>query len=161
MSAKCWPARSNQTVGPGFESGRVALADGLSTTGFIGWLGKEGGALISGIPPLMAAILLLIAFYLLHYLFASTTAHTTALLPVMLTIAATIHGINIQVFCLMIVTSTGIMAIITPYGAGPSPIYYGSGYPPTADYWRLGAIFGAIFLVALLPISYPWMTMMF
>ena len=67
----------------------------------------------------------------LHYLFASTTAHTIALLPAMLTIAATIAGISTQVFYLMIVTSMGI---ITPYGTGPSPIYYGSGYLPTADY---------------------------
>ena len=46
--------------------------------------------------------------------------------------------------------------IITPYGTGPSPIYYGSGYLPTKDYWRLGTIFGAIFLAALLLIGYPW-----
>lgn len=139
----------------------VALADGLSSTGFISWLGKEGGALMTGISPSVATIVLLLAFYLLHYLFASTTAHTTALLPAMLTIASTIPGINMQVFCLLMVTSLGIMGIITPYGTGPSPIYYGSGYLPTADYWRLGTIFGAIFLVALLVIGYPWMTMMF
>ena len=139
----------------------VALAAGLSSTGFITWLGKEGGALMSGISPGTATIVLLLAFYLLHYLFASTTAHTTALLPAMLTIASTIPGINMQVFCMLMVTSLGIMGIITPYGTGPSPIYYGSGYLPTKDYWRLGTIFGAIFLAALLLIGYPWMLMLF
>ncbi|MCS3424422.1 L-tartrate/succinate antiporter [Rahnella sp. BIGb0603] len=139
----------------------VALADGLSRTGFITWLGKEGAALMGGISPGAATIALLLAFYLLHYLFASTTAHTTALLPAMLTIGAAIPGINMQVFCLLMVTSLGVMGIITPYGTGPSPIYYGSGYLPTKDYWRLGTIFGAIFLVALLVIGYPWMVMMF
>ncbi|WP_297199250.1 anion permease [uncultured Pluralibacter sp.] len=139
----------------------VALADGLSSTGFISWLGKEGGALMSGISPGVATIVLLLAFYLLHYLFASTTAHTTALLPAMLTIGATIPGINMPVFCMLLVTSLGIMGIITPYGTGPSPIYYGSGYLPTKDYWRLGTIFGAIFLAALLLIGYPWMLMVF
>src|SRR5471030_360970 len=139
----------------------VALADGLSRTGFIAWLGKEGAATMGGISPGTATIVLLLAFYLLHYLFASTTAHTTALLPAMLTIGAAIPGINMQVFCLLMVTSLGIMGIITPYGTGPSPIYYGSGYLPTKDYWRLGTIFGAIFLAALLLIGYPWMMMMF
>lgn len=139
----------------------VALADGLSSTGFIAWLGKEGGALMSGISPGVATIVLLLAFYLLHYLFASTTAHTTALLPAMLTIASTIPGMNMEVFVLLMVTSLGVMGIITPYGTGPSPIYYGSGYLPTKDYWRLGTIFGAIFLAALLLIGYPWMSMMF
>ncbi|MFZ4834381.1 anion permease [Rouxiella sp. Mn2063] len=139
----------------------VALADGLSRTGFISWLGQEGGVLMSGISPGVATIVLLLAFYLLHYLFASSTAHTTALLPAILTIGATIPGMNMQVFCLLLVTSLGIMGIITPYGTGPSPIYYGSGYLPTKDYWRLGTIFGGLFLVALIVIGYPWMSMLF
>jgi L-tartrate/succinate antiporter len=32
-------------------------------------------------------------------------------------------------------------------------VYYGSGFLPAADYWRLGAIF----LVALLAIGTPWL----
>lgn len=139
----------------------VALADGLARVGFIAWLGKEGAHLLSGIQPNVAAVMLLVAFFILHYLFASTTAHTTALLPAMLTIAASIPGINMPVFCLMMVTSLGLMGIITPYGTGPSPIYYGSGYLPTKDYWRLGTIFGAIFLAGLMLIAYPWMVLMF
>ena len=139
----------------------VALADGLARVGFIAWLGKEGGLLLQGYDPQISAVVLLIAFYLLHYLFASTTAHTTALLPAMLTIAAAIPGINMPVFCLMLCTSLGVMGIITPYGTGPSPIYYGSGYLPTKDYWRLGTIFGLLFLVLLMLIAYPWMVMMF
>lgn len=139
----------------------VALADGLARVGFIAWLGKEGGELLQGYDPQVSAVVLMIAFYLLHYLFASTTAHTTALLPAMLTIAAAIPGINMPVFCLMMCTSLGVMGIITPYGTGPSPIYYGSGYLPTKDYWRLGTIFGLLFLVLLMLIGYPWMVLMF
>jgi L-tartrate/succinate antiporter len=48
------------------------------------------------------------------------------------------------------------MGIITPYGTGPSPVYYGSGYLPSADYWRLGAIFGLIFFVAFMVLTVPW-----
>ncbi|CAK9884848.1 MAG: L-tartrate/succinate antiporter [Candidatus Erwinia impunctatus] len=139
----------------------VALADGLAKVGFISWLGKEGAVLLEGISPDVATVIIILAFYLLHYLFASTTAHTTALLPAMLTIASAIPGINMYVLSLMLMTSLGVMGIITPYGTGPSPIYYGSGYLPTKDYWRLGTIFGLIFLCALLFIGYPWMAMMF
>ena len=49
------------------------------------------------------------------------------------------------------------MGILTPYASGPSPVYYGSGYLPAADYWRLGAIFGVIFFAAFLIIGVPWM----
>ena len=48
------------------------------------------------------------------------------------------------------------MGILTPYATGPSPIYYGSGYITTRDYWRLGLIFGVIFFVALIVIGLPW-----
>lgn len=48
-------------------------------------------------------------------------------------------------------------SILTPYATGPSPIYYGSGYLPTVDYWRLGAIFGLIFLVLLVITGLVWM----
>jgi hypothetical protein len=51
----------------------------------------------------------------------------------------------------------GIMGILTPYTRGPSPVYYGSGYLPAADYGRLGAIFGVIFFAAFLVIGVPWM----
>jgi hypothetical protein len=49
----------------------------------------------------------------------------------------------------------GIMGIITPYGTGPSPVYYGSGYLPAVDYWRLGAIFRLIFLAVFMVTSAP------
>ena len=47
--------------------------------------------------------------------------------------------------------------IITPFATGPSPVYYGSGYLPAADYWRLGAIFGVIFFAVFLAIGVLWM----
>ncbi|UMX65284.1 anion permease [Klebsiella pneumoniae] len=98
----------------------------------------------------------------MHYLFISTTAHTTALLPAMLTIASTIPGMNMEVFVLLMVTSLGVMGIITPVRYWPKPNLLRQRLPlPTKDYWRLSTIFSAIFLAALLLIGYPWMSMMF
>ena len=42
------------------------------------------------------------------------------------------------------------MSILTPYAGGPNPVYYGSGYLPAKDFWRLGAVFGLIFFCAWL-----------
>ena len=88
--------------------------------------------------PTVAMVLLTIAFYLLHYFFASATAHTTALLPVMVAAAASIPGIDMHTFVLLLLPTIGIMGIITPYGTGPSPVYYGSGYLPTKAYNMVG-----------------------
>ena len=47
------------------------------------------------------------------------------------------------------------MGILTPYATGPAPVYANSGYITSAEFWRLGTIFGAIFLAALLLVSAP------
>ncbi|WP_084306423.1 anion permease [Phytopseudomonas flavescens] len=134
----------------------VALADGLTRVGFVPWFGQFVAAHLGGFTPTTAMVLLVVVFYLAHYLFASSTAHTTALLPVMLAAGMGIGGIDLQAFALLLGTSLGLMGIITPYGTGPSPVYYGSGYLPSADYWRLGSIFGALFLLLLLGLGVPW-----
>ncbi len=58
---------------------------------------------------------------------------------------------------LLLVYSLGLMEVITPYATGPAAIYYGSGYTLRGDFWRLGLIFGLIFLTALLGIGIPYL----
>lgn len=75
----------------------------------------------------------------------------------MIAAAVMLPDINIMIFSLMVGAAVGLGSIVTPYATGPSPIYYGSGYLPTADYWRLGFIFGGIFLALLLITGLVWM----
>jgi L-tartrate/succinate antiporter len=35
-------------------------------------------------------------------------------------------------------------------------VYYGSGYIPAHDFWRLGGIFGLIFFAVFLLLGVPW-----
>lgn len=135
----------------------IALATGLNQTGFISWFGHIVAGGLSGYSSTTIMILLVTLFYLLRYLFASATAYTSALAPMMIAAAVMLPDINIMIFSLMVGAAVGLGSIVTPYATGPSPIYYGSGYLPTADYWRLGLIFGAIFLVLLLITGLVWM----
>jgi L-tartrate/succinate antiporter len=48
------------------------------------------------------------------------------------------------------------MGIITPYGTGPSPVYFGSGYLPAVNFWKWCAIFGLIFFLVFSLITVPW-----
>jgi L-tartrate/succinate antiporter len=50
----------------------------------------------------------------------------------------------------MLCLSLGLMGIISPYGSGPGPVYATSGYLPARDFWRLGAIFGAVSLTGMI-----------
>ena len=55
----------------------VALADGLTRTGFVKWFADTMATHMGGFSPTIAAIVLVLIFYFTHYLFASVTAHTT------------------------------------------------------------------------------------
>ena len=134
----------------------VALADGLNRVGFVKWFAETVGGQMTGFSPTAAMILLVAVFFFTHYMFASVTAHVTAMLPVMLAVGLGIPGLDIRTFAMLLALTLGIMGILTPYATGPSPVYYGSGYIPAKDYWRLGAIFGVIFFVVFLLVSLVW-----
>lgn len=138
----------------------VALAGGLAKTGFLTWFAQGVAAHLAGYSLTTVMVALVVVFFAIHYIFASVTAHVTALMAVFLTAAAAVPGMNMKVMALMLGTSLGIMGILTPFATGPSPIYYGSGYLPAKDFWRLGFIFGLIFLGVFLAIGIPWMLAM-
>ncbi|MGB5868183.1 MAG: DASS family sodium-coupled anion symporter, partial [Arcobacteraceae bacterium] len=128
----------------------VAMASGLKKVGYLKWAAGLISTWLTGLDPMTIALVLLVLFFLFHYLFASVTAHVVALLPLFLGIAVNLLPVDmIQPLALLLVGSLGLMGIITPYATGPSPIWYGAGYISQATWWRLGVIFGAIYLVSL------------
>jgi L-tartrate/succinate antiporter len=136
----------------------VALADGLNKVGFLPWFGKLTAHMLNGVSPLFVVIGLIVVFFVVHYLFASITAQATALLPVFIASVAAMAGVPILTIALLLAFSLGLMGVITPYACGPAPIYFGSGYIEGRDFWKLGAILGALFLLALLAIGVPYVS---
>lgn len=134
----------------------VALAGGLSQVGFVKWFAEGIASHMAGFTPTKAILLLLVINFFIHYAFASGTAHVTAMIPVLLAVGSAVPNMNMPQLALLLCLQLGIMGIITPYGTGPSPVYYGSGYLPAADYWRMGAIFGLIFFVVFMVLTVPW-----
>jgi L-tartrate/succinate antiporter len=134
----------------------VALADGLSKVGFVKWFADSVGTQVVGFSPTAVVVVLVAVFFFTHYLFASVTAHATAMLPVMLAVGMGIPGVDIRTLALMLSLTLGIMGILTPYATGPSPVYFGSGYIPSRDYWRLGAIFGLIYFAVFMAVAWVW-----
>jgi L-tartrate/succinate antiporter len=135
----------------------VTLADGLRLVKFLDWFANIAAGFMKGMPVLVVLFLFVALFFFIHYMFASLTAHTTALLPVFLAVAITVPGMPIKIISILFCYTLGIMGILTPYATGPSPIYYGSGYIAGKDFWRLGLIFGIIFLAVLLGLGYPYL----
>jgi L-tartrate/succinate antiporter len=129
----------------------VAMASGLQKVGILKWIGDNTQTMLSGMTPITLMLSLIILFFLLHYFFASVTAHVTALIPIFMTIAINLLAPEQVVpFTIILAGSLGVMGIITPYATGPSPIWYGAGYISQAKWWGLGAIFGALYLAVII-----------
>ena len=133
----------------------VAMADGLSRTGFIKWFAAMVGSHVAGFPPMTVAAILVAVYFLSHYFFSSLTAHTTALLPIMLSVGIGLPGVPADKLCLALALTTGIMGVVSPYATGAALPYYNSGYLTSGQFWRNNVIFGAIFLGAELVIGLP------
>lgn len=138
----------------------IALCDGLNRVGFVKWFADGIATRMHGFSPHVAMLILLALFFVAHYAFASVDAYTTALLPVILLTGAAIPGIPVKEFALLLCMELGIMGVITPFADAASPIYANSGYLPAKDYWRLGTIFGAVFLTLFLGIGVPWASLL-
>lgn len=133
----------------------VVMANGLTRSGFIDWFSATMSRHLEGFSPQGTVIVLVLVFYFSHYLFASLSAHTATLLPVILALGKSIPGVPVEHLSLLLVLSIGIMGCLTPYATGPGVIIYGCGYVKSKDYWRLGAIFGVIFISILLLVGWP------
>ncbi len=136
----------------------LTMAGGLKNVGFLNFIGNAAQNFLehAHLDPLIAVLFIVALFYLSHYFFASITAHVSALFALFVGIGSHLQGVNLQELSLFLMLSLGIMGILTPYGTGPSTIYYGSGYIPSKDFWKWGFIFGFVYLIVFLSVCTPW-----
>lgn len=135
----------------------VTMADGLNRTGFVRWFAEGVAGQLSALPPMAMVVALVTIYFFAHYLFASITAHVTAMMPIMLAVGVAIPGFPLYGFAMLMALSHGLMGVMTPYATTSGPVYLSSGYITSAEFWRVGAALAAIFLVALLLFSGPFL----
>jgi L-tartrate/succinate antiporter len=138
----------------------VALAGGLAETGFVRWTADTIAPALAGLGPYPTIVCLVGAFFFVHYLFASITAHTATLYAVFLAVAVQTNVASPKAWALMLGYALGIMSILTSYASGQNPIYYGSGYITRRHFWMLGFVLGVGFLAVYLAIIIPWLAWM-
>ncbi len=135
----------------------LTLADGLNRVGFLQWFAAATAGALAPIPVALIIPLFAASFFTAHYMFASLTAHATALLPVFLATGAAVPGMPVRSLALVLSYTVGLTSVLTPYATGPAPIFYGSGYISRKEFWTLGLIFGAIDLSVLLAVGVPYL----
>lgn len=137
----------------------VTMAGGLKNVGFLSWTAKQAEGYLQTMSPFWGMVMLVLLYYFLHYFFASGTAHVTALLSLFIVVAQSIPGVDVKLAVLLMLLPMGLMGVLTPYGTGHSPVWFASGYVRGPDFWRLGAIFGLLYIVIYLVVGVPWVTL--
>lgn len=140
----------------------ITLSKGLDNVAFFDWCLDSTLHWLNGLTPNMIMIGMVILFAVGRYVTAGTTLQTVLLLPVFLAVAGGLQDITpeqLGTLGLVLVLSTGLMGVVTPYSTGQGPVWFASGYIKAGEFWFLGLIFGAIHLAALLFVVFPWISL--
>lgn len=135
----------------------VMMATFLNKLGLIAWFSKsiEAGIGQFGLGWMGASALLLLAYLYAHYMFASTTAHITAMF-------AAFYGTGLALgapalpFALMMAAASNIMMTLTHYATGTSPVIFGSGYTTLGEWWKAGFVMSVLLIIIWLVVGSAW-----
>ena len=132
------------------------ISSQLDALGFMGFLGERLAGAMGGLTPLLAGVLLVISYVLLHYLFVSQTAHLLALFGVFLDVGVKL-GVPAVPLAFQLLFATNFFSSITPQGSSANLLFTGAGYLTQAELYRYGAISTAFCLVLYLVVGVPWL----
>ena len=134
----------------------VLMADQLNKLGFIPWLSKLIAHSLGGFSWPIVLVLLILFFFYSHYLFASATAHVSAMYAALLGVAVA-AGAPQLFSALMLGFFGNLLASTTHYSSGPAPILYASGYVSQKRWWLMNAGLAIVYFVIWLGLGSLWM----
>ena len=130
------------------------MSTSLNDMGFMKTLGAQIAGYISGYDWVTVYGLLTVLYVVIHYLFVSQTAHLLALYAVFLQVA-----VNAQVpaalMAFMLSFATNYFAVITPQASSSNVLFAGSGFLPSEDIYKQGAVITILNTVIFL-LATPW-----
>ena len=122
-------------------SALVGMSAQLETFGIISWLASNVSTTLAGASMSwpMAFTVLHVAYFAIHYLFASQTAHVGALYAAFLAMMVG-SGVPVMIAALTLSFSTNLFGAITHYASAQGAVYYGAGYIDLPTWWKVGGI---------------------
>jgi DASS family divalent anion:Na+ symporter len=132
------------------------MSDQLNKLGFMEFLGERLVMRLGGLPVVVAAVVILVAYVLLHYLFVSQTAHLLALFGVFLGVGVKL-GVSPALLAYQLLFATNYFAAIAPQASSANLLFAGSGFLSQNDLYRLGALHTGFCLLLYLLVGTPWL----
>jgi DASS family divalent anion:Na+ symporter len=136
-------------------SALVMMAAQLNSLGFIPWFSRTVSQAVSGAGWLTAFLILALVYFYSHYLFASNTAHISAMYAPFLAVALAV-GTPPLLAALVLAFFSNLFSSMTHYGTGPAPVYFGSGFVPLRTWWGLGFVISLVNIVIWLVLGGLW-----
>ena len=135
--------------------GLIRMAEALGQTGLTKQFAEAAAGLTTGWKWWLALASLLLIYFYAHYVFASITAHVTAMfVPFLIVILAAGTPVHLAVLSLAYFSNLG--ASLTHYGTTPAPIYFGAGYTTQRTWWTLGLITSVVTILIWSVIGFAW-----
>ncbi len=101
----------------------VMMATQLNQLGFIPWFSETMGEMVAGYDWQFAFLVLALVYFYSHYLFASNTAHVSAMYAPFLAVAIAV-GTPPMLAALVLAFFSNLFSSMTHYGTGPAPVLY-------------------------------------
>lgn len=134
----------------------MGFAGFLSNLGFIKWATVQVGGYIPEGSWIIAFVVAVLVNTYAHYVFASLTAHISAMFVAFSAIAIS-AGAPPLLTLLMIAFTSNLCMSLTHYAAGPSPVIFNTGYVPQNTWWKLGFFSSVINLIIFVGLGSIWM----
>ena len=133
----------------------VMMANELNKLGLIKWFSTLVGNNVKGFSWPIVLFILLLAYFYIHYIFASATAHVSAMYSAFLGVAIA-SRVPPMLAALTLGFFGNLMASTTHYSNGPAPILFGSGYITQNKWWSLNFILGITYFIIWFGIGSIW-----
>lgn len=134
----------------------VMMASSLNELGFIGWFSDLIKQKIGGMTWTVAFPVIILVYFFSHYIFASATAHVAAMYAALLAVGIAV-GIPPMLLAMMLGFLGSIYGVLTHYGHGPAPVFFGSGYVDLKSWWLRGLEIGIVLLIIYMGLGGIWM----
>ncbi len=133
----------------------ITIAFTMNKFGLMAWFSGHIETHVKGMSWQLGFTIIGILYYYLHYFFASNIAHITSLYAPFLILSIAI-GTPPTLAALTLGFFSSLFGSLTPYGSGPAPIYFGSGYILPKDWWRIGFIISLVNIIIWVGIGGLW-----
>ena len=130
------------------------ISTALNDMGFMKIMGAQLATYISGYHWVTVYILLTVLYIVIHYLFVSQTAHLLALYAVFLQVAVN-AGVPVALMAFMLSFATNLFAAISPQASSSNVLFAGSGFLPSKDIYKQGAVITVLNTIIFL-LATPW-----